>query len=147
MADLQFRIEQSGQHVLDRSNTTSIRQVDTEGPRYLEFEKWWGNPVLLNGGEIQFIVDELFVGNRLATGEVVIDGKPIDLRKIKSPIIVFCSFGDDITPPQQALDWILDLYKDVDDVIASGQTIALFAASEHRPSRHFRLRQGREKRA
>jgi hypothetical protein len=97
--------------------------VDTEGPRYLEFEKWWGNPVLLNGGEIQFIVDELFVGNRLATGEVVIDGKPIDLRKIKSPIIVFCSFGDDITPPQQALDWILDLYKDVDDVIASGQTI------------------------
>ena len=97
--------------------------VDTEGPRYLEFEKWWGNPVLLNGEEIQFIVDELFVGNRLAAGEVVIDGKPIDLRKIKSPIIVFCSFGDDITPPQQALDWILDLYKDVDDVIASGQTI------------------------
>ena len=47
----------------------------------------------------------------------------IDLRKIQSPIIVFCSFGDDITPPQQALGWILDLYDNVDEIIANGQTI------------------------
>lgn len=99
-------------------------KVDTEAPRYLEFEKWWGSPVLLNGGEIQFIVDELFVGNRLAAGKIVLDGAPIDLRKIKSPIIVFCSFGDEITPPQQALDWLLDLYNDVDEMIANGQTVA-----------------------
>ena len=98
-------------------------KVDTEGPRYLEFEKWWGCPVLLNGEEIQFIVDELFVGNRLTVGKTVMNGKPVNLRDIKSPIIVFCSFGDDITPPQQALDWILDIYKDVDDLIANGQTI------------------------
>ncbi|MGZ9117088.1 MAG: DUF3141 domain-containing protein, partial [Methylocystis sp.] len=98
-------------------------KIDTEGPRYLEFEKWWGCPVLLNGEEIQFIVDELFVGNRLTAGQTVINDKPVNLRNIKSPIIVFCSFGDDITPPQQALDWILDIYKDVDDLIANGQTI------------------------
>lgn len=98
--------------------------VDTEAKRFLDFEKWWGNPVLLNAEEIQFIVDELFVGNKLAAGKIVTSkGEPIDLRKIKSPIIVFCSFGDDITPPQQALDWILDLYEDVDDIIANGQTI------------------------
>ena len=42
-----------------------------------------------------------------------IAGVRIDLRNIKSPIVVFCSWGDDITPPQQALDWILDLYDDV----------------------------------
>src|SRR5262249_54029953 len=36
---------------------------------------------------------------------------------------VFCSRGDDITPPQQALDWILDLYDHDNEVIASGQTI------------------------
>ncbi|QGM97557.1 DUF3141 domain-containing protein [Methylocystis parvus] len=112
------------------SNTLWTKQynvyskVDTEGPRYLEFEKWWGNPVLLNGEEIQFIVDELFVGDRLAAGEIVMGGEAIDLRRIKSPIIVFCSFGDDITPPQQALDWLLTLYRDVDDIIANGQTIA-----------------------
>ena len=31
--------------------------------------------------------------------------------------------GDDITPPPQALGWILDLYGSVDDIRANGQTI------------------------
>jgi hypothetical protein len=35
---------------------------------------------------------------------------------------VFCSKGDNITPPQQALGWILDLYDNVDDIHAHGQT-------------------------
>jgi len=37
--------------------------------------------------------------------------------------VVFCSKGDNITPPQQALDWILDLYENVDDIRSCGQTI------------------------
>lgn len=99
-------------------------KVDTEGPRYLDFENWWGVPVQLNAEEMQFIVDELFVGNRLTAGEIILsDGERVDLRKIKSPIIVFCSWGDNITPPQQALDWVLDLYDDVDQIIQNGQTI------------------------
>ncbi|MGH8580139.1 MAG: DUF3141 domain-containing protein [Gammaproteobacteria bacterium] len=99
-------------------------KVDTEAPRYLGFEKWWNVHPLLNAAEMQYIVDELFVGNKLGTAEIVTsDGKRIDPRRIKSPIICFCSWGDDITPPQQALDWILDLYKDVDDIRAHGQTI------------------------
>ena len=36
---------------------------------------------------------------------------------------MFCSKGDNITPPQQALGWILDLYKDVDEIRSFGQTI------------------------
>jgi hypothetical protein len=36
---------------------------------------------------------------------------------------VFCSKGDNVTPPQQALDWILDLYESVDDIRSYGQTI------------------------
>ena len=74
--------------------------------------------------EMQFIVDELFVGNKLAAGEITTsDGTAVDLRNIRSPIVVFCSKGDNITPPQQALDWILDLYDSVDDIRAHGQTI------------------------
>ena len=45
------------------------------------------------------------------------------MRNIRSPIVVFCSKGDNITPPQQALGWILDLYEDVDEIRAYGQTI------------------------
>ena len=99
-------------------------KIDTEAPRYLEFEKWWGGHVLLNAEEMQFIADELFIGNKLATaGIVTSDGQSLDLRSIRSPIIAFCSKADNITPPPQALGWILDLYRDVDDIKAHGQTI------------------------
>jgi pimeloyl-ACP methyl ester carboxylesterase len=99
-------------------------KVDTEPERFLDFETWWGNPVLLNAGEMQWIADNLFVGNKLSSGQIRTSrGERVDLRNIKSPIVVFCSWGDDITPPQQALDWILDLYDDVDEIVAEGQTI------------------------
>ncbi|MGJ5092881.1 DUF3141 domain-containing protein [Bradyrhizobium oligotrophicum] len=112
------------------SNTLWTKQynvyskVDTEAERYLEFERWWGGHVNLNAEEIQFIVDELFIGNNLAAGKIEMsNGEKVDLRNISSPIVVFCSEGDNVTPPQQALDWILDCYADVDDIRAYGQTI------------------------
>src|SRR5215213_7803604 len=99
-------------------------KIDTEASRYLGFERWWGGHVNLTAEEIQSIVDDLFVGNKLAAGAIrTADGTAIDLRNIRSPIVVFCSKGDNITPPQQALGWILDLYEDVDDIRAYGQTI------------------------
>src|SRR6266550_2136176 len=79
-------------------------KIDTEAPRYLGFERWWGGHVNLNAEEIQFIVDQLFIGNNLAAGRIqTSNGTSIDLRNIRSPIVVFCSKGDNITPPQQAL--------------------------------------------
>jgi pimeloyl-ACP methyl ester carboxylesterase len=99
-------------------------KIDTEAPRYLGFERWWGGHVNLNAEEIQFIVDELFIGNKLAAGQIqTSDGTAIDLRNIRSPIVVFCSKGDNVTPPQQALGWILDLYENVDEIRSYGQTI------------------------
>jgi hypothetical protein len=98
--------------------------VDKEGTRYLEFEKWWGDFVQLNGDEIQFLVDQLFVGDKLTRNQITSsDGKIFDLRNITSPIIIFTSQGDNISPPQQTLGWILDLYRDVDDIRATGRTI------------------------
>ncbi len=106
-------------------------KIDTEAQRYLSFERWWGGHVNLNAEEIQFIVDELFVGNNLAAGRITTsDGTAIDLRNIRSPIVVFCSQGDNIAPPQQALGWILDLYDSVDDIRAYGQTI-VYTVHDH----------------
>jgi poly(3-hydroxyalkanoate) synthetase len=71
-----------------------MTKIDTETARYLGFEKWWGGHVNLNGEEIQFIVDELFIGNHLAEGRIKSsDGTAIDLRNIRTPIVVFCSKG------------------------------------------------------
>ena len=98
--------------------------VDTEAERFLDFEAWWGSPVLMNAGEMQWIADNLFIGNKLTSGELrTSEGLQIDLRNIQSPIIIFCSWGDNITPPQQALGWITDLYPSDRDLIANGQTI------------------------
>jgi pimeloyl-ACP methyl ester carboxylesterase len=105
-------------------NYKAWANVDTEAQRFLDFEKWWGGHVNLNAEEIQWIVDQLFIGNRLATAEIVTrDGVRIDLRNINSPIVCFCSKGDNITPPPQALGWISDLYQKDEDILAQGQTI------------------------
>src|ERR1700743_1608837 len=79
---------------MNPSNTLWSKQynvyskVDSEADRYLEFERWWGGQVNLNAEEIQFIVDELFIGNNLAAGRVkTSDGTEVYLRKIRSPIV------------------------------------------------------------
>ncbi|THF56556.1 DUF3141 domain-containing protein [Pseudothauera rhizosphaerae] len=99
--------------------------VDDERERFLDFERWWGGHFLLNKAEMEWITQNLFVGNRLTAGEIVSSsGKTrIDLRNIRSPIVVFASWGDNITPPQQALNWIPDLYDDVEDIRLNEQTI------------------------
>ena len=98
--------------------------IDTGAERYLEFEKWWGDFIQLNGDELQFLVDNLFIGDKLTRNQLQShDGTTFDVRNITSPIIVFTSTGDNISPPPQALGWILDLYRDVDDIRATGQTI------------------------
>ena len=100
-------------------------KIDTEAPRYLDFEKWWGGHFFLNKKEIEWIVQNLFVGNKLSANEVKsANGKTtVNLRNIRSPIVMFASWGDNITPPQQALNWIPDLYDSVDEIRACGQTI------------------------
>jgi hypothetical protein len=99
-------------------------KIDTEAQRYLDFETYWSSPVLLNAQEMQWIADNLFVGNKLTAGTLhSSDGVRIDLRNIRSPIVVFCSWGDNITPPQQALGWITDLYDEDQEIVANGQTI------------------------
>ncbi len=98
--------------------------IDTEVGRFLDFEKWWGGFVRLTGEEMRDIVDDLFVGNKLATGGIPLGrGMMLDLRQVRSPIVVFCSHGDDITPPQQALNWIADTYLSTREIKAYGQTI------------------------
>ncbi len=99
-------------------------RIDTERPRFLEFEKWWGGFFLLNEQEITWIVRELFVGNRLARNEARLEhGRNLDLKQIRSPVIVFASYGDNITPPYQALNWIADTYADETEIRIRGQRI------------------------
>ena len=99
-------------------------KVDTEAERYLGFEKWWSGYFRMTADEYAFIVQDLFVGNKLARGELrTPEGAPINLKNIKNPIVVFASRGDNITPPQQALNWIADVYDKDEDIVRDEQVI------------------------
>ena len=98
--------------------------ADTEPPRFLEFERWWGGFYLMNREEIEWITRNLFVGNKLWKGETRgPNGEMFDLRGIKAPIVLFASMGDNITPPQQAFNWVADVYGSTDEIKARGQVI------------------------
>jgi len=109
---------------LFRKNFDLFAKVDSEADRFLEFERWWSGFYFMNENEIRWIVENLFIGNKLTRGEAFLsDGTPIDLTRIETPIVVFASHGDNITPPQQALNWIPDLYKSVAEIQAHGHVI------------------------
>lgn len=115
---------------LNPGNTMWMKYYDVlvdpekESQRYLEFERWWSGFYFMNEAEIRWLVDNLFVGNKLARGGAPLDSRMhVDLRNVRAPIIVFASHGDNITPPPQALNWIADCYSSVKDIQARGQRI------------------------
>lgn len=107
-----------------RKNYDIFSKIDWDSARYLDFERWWSGFYYMNEAEIRWIVENLFVGNKLVRGEAMLDdGTRVDLTQIKAPIVVFASHGDNITPPQQALFWIADLYESVQELRARGHVI------------------------
>ncbi len=105
-------------------NYSLYANIDTEAERFLDFETWWTGYFLLNAEEMNTIVSDLFIGNKLSRGMIKIGrGETVDLRKIQSPVVIFASKGDNISPPQQALNWIEDVYGTERAIIESGRVI------------------------
>src|SRR5262249_21825993 len=89
-----------------------LLNIDQEEERFLEFERWWNAWYSFSREEIVEIVDHLFIGNELEQGALNLgDEVKIDLRNLRSPLIIFASYGDNITPPHQALAWLKAVYK------------------------------------
>lgn len=110
--------------------------ADTEPPRFLDFERWWSGYYLMNRSEIEWITQNLFVGNDLWGGTHEVGGQVLDLREIRSPVIMFASLGDNITPPQQAFNWVADVYASTEELKLRGQVIIGLL---HRSAGHLAL--------
>jgi len=76
----------------------------------------------MNREEIEWITQNLFVGNQAWDKESGARGA-FDLRAIRVPIVLFASMGDNITPPQQAFNWVADVYGSTEEIKANGQVI------------------------
>ena len=98
--------------------------VDKESERFLSFERWWNGFYSLSEEEITATVENLFIGNKIERGEMVLDEHcAVDLKDIKNPLLIFASEGDEITPPRQALHWIRAVYPDTKALKKAGQRI------------------------
>ena len=105
--------------------------VDEEKERFLDFERWWGGFYRLSREEMLSIVENLFIGNRLEQGLVELcEGCVVDLKNIRTPLVVFASFGDNITPPHQALGWIPAVYKTTEGLKSAGQRV-VYLINQH----------------
>jgi hypothetical protein len=105
--------------------------IDSERERFLGFERWWGSFYFLSREEILAIIENLFVGNRLEEGTLrICEHCFADLRRIRNPIVIFASYGDNITPPHQALGWVPVVYKNTDDLKQAGQRI-VYLINQH----------------
>jgi len=111
-------------NTLWQKNYDLFAGIDTERERFLQFERWWSGYYRLSREEIVSLVENLFVGNKLEQGLMrICEHCMADLKRIRNPILVFASSGDNITPPHQALNWIPAIYPTTDDLKAAGQRI------------------------
>jgi len=112
-----------------QKNYQLYANVDTERERFLEFERWWSGYFFLSREEILATVENLFIGNRLEQGQVQLnlcgmaDPCVVDLKRIRNPVVIFASSGDNITPPHQALAWLPAIYPDTAALKTAGQRI------------------------
>ena len=119
--------------------------VDTEAPRFLEFERWWGGFFLMNREEIEWITRNLFVGNKLWKGGTAAGHgqrlRPARHQDADHPVRVdgrqhhAAAAGVQLGRRRLRLDRR-------DQGARPGDRRP--AARECRPPRHLRVRQGRE---
>jgi pimeloyl-ACP methyl ester carboxylesterase len=105
--------------------------IDSERDRFLDFERWWSGFYRFSREEMLAIVESLFIGNRLEKGLVEIcAGCHVDLKDVRNPLVIFASYGDNITPPHQALGWIPAIYESTEELKDAGQRI-VYLINQH----------------
>ena len=99
--------------------------ADTEPPRFLEFERWYGR-LLPDEPRGDRVDHPATCSSATSCGRAACrpaNGGVFDLRAMKMPIILFASMGDNITPPEQAFNWVADVYGSTEEIKARGQVI------------------------
>ena len=65
-----FESLEPGEHLLEEATTTCTPRSTPSRRASWSSRRWWGGHFLMNKEEMEWIVQNLFVGNKLAAGEV-----------------------------------------------------------------------------
>lgn len=101
--------------------------------RYRAFEDWFKHTQDIPGAFYLWLVEHLFTRNELIRGELVVDGRPVDLGAITCPLFLLAGAGDHITPPAQlfaAADAVGTPASEVTKRTAAGGHLGLFMGRE-----------------
>jgi poly(3-hydroxyalkanoate) synthetase len=96
------------------------------------FASWYENPINLPGRWYLQAITQLFRENRLAKGEFIGLGRPLNLKDITCPVYLLAGEADDITPKEQVFEaeHLLGTPKtDIAKTLAPGGHIGLFMGS------------------
>jgi len=101
--------------------------------RYETFEDWFKHTQDISGTFYLWLVEHLFAGNELVTGELEVGGRRVDMRSIRCPLFLLGGETDHITPPIQvfaAADYVDTPAEDVVRRTAPGGHLGLFMGSQ-----------------
>jgi poly(3-hydroxybutyrate) depolymerase len=101
--------------------------------RHRHFETWFKHVQDIPGAFYLWIVEHLFMENRLVNGTLEIGGERVDLARIDCPLFLLGGARDHITPPAQvfaAADHVSTPAKDVEKLTNSGGHLGLFMGTE-----------------
>jgi poly(3-hydroxybutyrate) depolymerase len=76
--------------------------------RNRKFRDWYEYTQCIPGGYFLQVVEDLFIGNKLINGELIILDKKVDLATITQPLFLIAGEKDDITPVEQLFN--VELY-------------------------------------
>jgi poly(3-hydroxybutyrate) depolymerase len=101
--------------------------------RHRHFESWFKHVQDIPGAFYLWIVEHLFMENRLVNGTLEIGGERVDLGRIDCPLFLLGGARDHITPPAQvfaAADHVGTPAADVEKLTNTGGHLGLFMGSE-----------------
>lgn len=95
---------------------------------YRAFNRWGEETLPLAGEYVRETTKELNWGNKLYTGELMVDGKNVNLANIKVPLLS-CVAEHDHLAPRDSTECMLDLVgsKDKEEVLLKGGHVSLIA--------------------
>jgi poly(3-hydroxyalkanoate) synthetase len=101
--------------------------------RHRHFETWFKHVQDIPGAFYLWIVEHLFMENRLVAGTLEIRGERVDLGRIDCPLFLLGGARDHITPPAQvfaAADHVATPPGEIEKLVNSGGHLGLFMGSE-----------------